>query len=103
MNDHVDKATRLLLNYFQGIARKAGFDWRPDYSVEVRAAVEEIVDAAAENYRPIVDGLTRRIAALEEGRAGMTPHAQAVANLPKQGESITHAEASQGSSEHLPR
>jgi hypothetical protein len=41
-----EKAARLLVNYFQAIAKHAGMKWDPDYTVEIEQAVDEIVEAA---------------------------------------------------------
>jgi hypothetical protein len=46
MNDHRERAVLLLVNYFEAIARAAGMKWDPDYTAEIREAVEAIVTAA---------------------------------------------------------
>jgi len=44
--EHQAQATKLLVNYFQAIAQKAGMPWDADYTAEIDQAVEHIVLAA---------------------------------------------------------
>jgi hypothetical protein len=41
-----DQAVRLLVNYFETIAKKAGMTWDPDYTAEISGAVDLIIEAA---------------------------------------------------------
>jgi len=45
MSEHRDQAVRLLVNYFESIARKAGMKWDPDYTAEITDAVDHIIQA----------------------------------------------------------
>jgi hypothetical protein len=45
MNDHRDRAVRLLVNYFEALAKKTRMPWDPDYTAEIGEAVDEIIAA----------------------------------------------------------
>lgn len=64
MTNHRERAVELLVNYFQGIAAKAGMKWDADYTVEIAEAVDHIVDAADGRLTSI----ERRLAALERSK-----------------------------------
>jgi hypothetical protein len=60
MSDHRDRAVRLLVNYFEAIAKKAGMKWDPDYTAEIDEAVSAIV-AAADDLTPSLEQRRREI------------------------------------------
>jgi len=57
---HADEAKRILTNYFEVLARKVGMQWEADYTAELEAAIEHIIDAAVIQARTeLLDDLGR--------------------------------------------
>lgn len=54
-----ERAVELLVNYLEAIAKKAGMKWDPDYTAEIREAVDAIVDPLEARIAKIGDRLER--------------------------------------------
>lgn len=73
MSDTRAQAVVLLVNYFEAIARKAGIQWDADYTAEIAAAVDHIIDTAvwltptqAQRYREIDERLVEVVRRLDK-------------------------------------
>lgn len=94
---HKAKATELLVNYFEAIAKRAGMKWDGDYTAEIGEAVDQVVDAAIESVvaldvkvscnlaiadLAVIKALDERLAAVERLAANTLARVEGFDNLP---------------------